>query len=430
MAIFDTDAFASGLKIKYGPSLITQVNDKVVVGKLFQNEKDAWEGSSVQFPILTGRGQSFMAHAALGLYPTAQNESTSTVIIPTKWLHGRIVFEVALMKASARSSGAWARSNQMLMDRLVTNIADEYNRMLVSGSGTGIFALVDGAGDDTTTLVVDAPGGIASDGFGSRFLQPGMIIAIHNGTTITAIRTIVSIATETATSATVVVDSALSATQSPNNALISRAADLGVTNLLRDTSYLNEMMGLEGIVDDGTLVNPFHNVNSTTTPDWASTRFSVNALSLDALQRVYDAIDQQSGTPPTDNIISHSIRRQYLALVETARVFMQSGKGPQTFDLGQGEGQMDLRYNNLPCHTDRDAQFGQWISVNKNHLNKYTLVEGEWADETGSIFRAVPGQDALEAIWRASFNYSTDKRNAHGKLVGMSISNALSRHIA
>ena len=430
MAIFDTSAYAQALKIKYGPALVSQVNDKIVVGKLFQNDKDSWEGSQVQFPILTGRGQSFMAHGSLGLLPTAQNETTLSVIIPIKWVRGRVVFEVALMKQSARNSGSWARAQQLLMDRLVTNISDEYNRMLVSGAGTGILALVDGGGDDTVTLAVDAPGGIASDGFGSRYIQPGMIIAFTNGTLLTAIRTVSAIASETATTATLTLDSAVSAAQAPNNYYIVRAADLSVTNISRDTSYNNEPMGLEGIVDDGTLVNPFHNVNSTTSPDWASTRFSVGALSLDALQRLYDAIDQQSGTPPTDHIVSHSIRRQYLALQETARVFMQTGKGPQNFDLGQAENKLALSYNDGPIHTDRDAQFGQWMSVNKNHLNRYPLVEGEWADETGSIFRAVPGQDALEAIWRAAFNYSTDKRNAHGKLVGMSIANALSRHIS
>lgn len=430
MAIFDTASYAQSLKIKYGPALVSQVNDRIVVGKLFQNDKDSWEGSQVQFPILLGRGQSFMAHGSLGLLPTAQNETTASVIIPIKWVRGRITFEVALMKQSARNAGSWARAQQLLMDRLVTNIADEYNRMLVSGSGTGILALVDGAGDGTTTVTVDSPGGIASDGFGGRFLQPGMQIGFTNGTLLSAIRRIESIGSETATAGSIVLDSACSATQAPDNYYIVRVADTGVTNIARDTSYNNEPMGLEGIVDDGTLVNPFHNVNSTTHPDWASARFSVSALSLDALQRLYDSIDQQSGTPPTDNIVSHSIRRQYLALQETARVFMQTGRGAQAFDLGQAENKVDLQYNGLPVHTDRDAQFGQWISVNKNHLNRYPLVEGEWADETGSIFRAVPGQDALEAIWRAAFNYSTDKRNAHGKLIGMSIANALSRHIA
>lgn len=430
MPIFSIADYENALKIKYGPALVSLVNDTVVVGKLFQNDKDSWEGSQVQFPILTGRAQSFMAHGSLGLLPTSQAETTSSVIIPIKWVRGTVTFEVALMKQSARSSGAWARGQQLLMDRLKINIADEYNRMLVSGAGTGILALVDVAGADTTTLTVDAPGGIASDGFGSRFLQPGMIIAIHNGTTIHCIRTIVSIATETATSASVILDSAVSALQAPDNAFIVRAADLSVTNLLRDTSYLNEPMGIEGICDDGTLVNPFHNVNSTTVPDWASARFSVSALSLDALQRLYDTLDQQCGTPPTDHIVSHSIRRQYLALQEMARVFFQSSKGPQNFDLGQSENKLNMQYNDTPIHTDRDTQFGEWISLNKAHLNRYPLCEGEWADETGSMFRAVPGQDALSALWRAAFNYSTDKRNAHGKLVGMSIANALSRHIA
>jgi hypothetical protein len=430
MAIFDTSAYANMLKIKYGPALVSQVNDKVVVGKLFQNDKDSWEGAQIQYPILVGRGQSFMAHGSLGLLPTAQNETTQSVIIPIKWVRGRIVFEVALMKQSARNSGSWARGQQLLMDRLVTNIADEYNRMLVSGAGTGTLALLQGAATGTTTLTLGAPGGIASVGYGSRFIQPGQIIAITDGATIFCIRQVVSIATETATTSTIVVDNAVTAGQGPDTSRIVRAADPSVTNLTRDTSFNNEPMGLEGIVDDGTLVNPFHNVNSTTTPDWAAIRFSVGALSLDALQRLYDTIDQQSGEPPTDNIVSHSMRRQYLALQETARVFMQTGKNAQAFDLGQAENKMDLRYNDLPINTDRDAQFGEWMSVNRNHLCRYPLVEGEWADETGSPFRAVPGQDALEAIWRAAFNYSTDKRNSHGKLVGMGIANALSRHIA
>lgn len=90
---------------------------------------------------------------------------------------------------------------------------------------------------------------------------------------------------------------------------------------------------------------------------------------------------------------------------------------------------MELSYNNKPVHVDKDARLGGWMMLNKDHLMRYVLVEGEWAEETGSMFRAVNGQDALEAIYRVGINYGSDKCNSHGKLTGLSTTNAITRHV-
>lgn len=432
MPIFDVSAYAAALKEKYGPALVSQVNDKITALKLFSEDTESWEGLYVRYPVLLSRAQSFMAHGSLGLLPTSQNELTADVQIPVKWVRGTVTFEVAVMKASARSSGAWARAQKLLMDRLVTNISDELNRMLSAGTGRGILAFVDDAdGSSAGVLEVDAPGGIASDGFGSRYLQPGMIIAFVDPSTqtIRSIRQVVAINQETATLSSITLNSDVNTSQAADNDWIVRAADFSVTNTARDTSLDNEPMGLEGIVDDGTLVSVFHNISRSTYPAWQSTVLSVPSLSLDALQRLYDTIDQQSGEMPTDNLVHHSVRRAYLASIEASRIFMQSGKGPAAFDLGQEPAGLQLTYNGVPIHVDKDVQFGRWLAVNRNHLTKFTLVPGEWADETGSVFQAVPGQDALQAIYRIACNYSSDKPNAHGKLVDMSITNAITRHV-
>lgn len=426
MATFDTEAYAAALKIKYGPQLVRQVSSKVTALNMFGTSRDEWEGLRVQFPIQVGRAQSFMAHGSLGLIPPAVNEITHEIQIPVKWIHGRIQFEIAVMKASIRSSGAFARANDLLMRSLVTNIADEKNRMLSSGSGTGVLALVDGAGSGTTTLTVDAPGGIANDNYGSRFLQPGMVIAITDGTSIFSLRTIVSIG---ANQSSVVLDSPVSALEAPNNAFVVRAANLTITNLTRDTSYNNEPMGLQGIVDDGTLVGTFHNINRTTVPDFTSTRIVVSTLSLDALQRLTDTVDQLSGDSVTDHLVHHSVRRLYLALIDASRVFMQTGKAG-SFDLGQEPMGKAVEYNGVPVSVDKDAIVGDWLAINRNYLTKYVLVEGEWAEETVGMFRPVSGVDALEAIYRCADNYSTDKSNAHGKLTGMNVANAIVSHVS
>jgi len=366
-----------------------------------------------------------MAHGSLGLLPTPQNETLASVQVPIKWVRGRIQFEIAAMKASLRSSGAFARATDTLMNRMVTNLSDELNRMLSAGAGTGVLALVDGA-TTGTTVTCDAPAGIANDLFGTRFLQPGMLLGFHDGTTLHGIRTLGAITSETGATPGFTIDTAFTTT---DNDFIVRVANSTVSNITSDSAYNNEPMGLEGIVDDGTLVSTFHNVSTTTYPDWQSTRLSVTGLSLDALQRLCDTIDQQSGMMPTDFLVHHSVRRAYLALVDTARTFMQTGQGPAKFDLGQEPSGMDLSYNGYPIHVDKDVMLGEWLALNKDHLIRYVLVDGEWAEETGSMFRAVSGQDALEAIYRVGVNYGTDMKNSHGKLVGMSQTNAISRHV-
>lgn len=431
--LFDASAFTNALKIKYGKKLRSQVNERTTVLKLFSDDSESWLGKYVSFPILVGRGQSFMAHGSLGLLPTPQDEMFHECQIPVRWVRGRIMFEVGLMFQSASNVGAFAKSTDMLIKRLVVNLSDELNRMLSSGSGTGILALVDDSasvGSAGDPLEVDSPAGVASDGYGARFLQPGMLIGFTDGTTLRAIRQIVSISSETATGSGIVLDSPVTnGVHYANNDFIVRVANASVTNLTRDTSYNNEPMGLQGIVNDGTLVQTFQNVDRVLVPDWQATVLNVGALSLDALQRLHDTIDQQSGESITHNLVHHSVRRQYFALVDTARTFMQTGKGPGQFDLGQEPSGVNVTYNGLPIEVDKDLLLGEWMCVNKDHLTRYVLREGEWAEETGSMFRSVDGQDALQAIYRVALNYGTDQCNAHGKLTGMSITNAIHRHI-
>jgi hypothetical protein len=436
MPIFDVPAMSGALKTIYGPELVWQIADKVTARKYFMKKPEDWLGNFKEYPIGLGRAQSFMAHGSLGVFPQAQNEVLVPVRIVVKWLHGRIQLETATMKQSAATRGGFARSMDLLMGRLKTNIADESNRMLSAGTGLGIFALVDdtaSVGSAADPLELDAPGGIASNGYGARYLQPGMVIGFANptGPALRSVRTISSISQDTDTVASIVLNAPVVAgTDYADNDYIVRIANASVTDLTRDSSYANEPMGLEGIIDDGTLTATFQNQSRSTYPDWQATRISVSAFSLDAMQRLTDTIDQQSGEMPTVFFCHHSMRRAYFAAVDTARTFMQTGKGPGKFDLGQEPASMELTYNDIPFKVDRDIQLGEILAANENYLDHDILVEGEWMDEDGAVLSRMPGQDAFEAVWRVAETYSTSKSNAHGKLVGMSITNAIGRHVA
>lgn len=431
MPIFDSTAYGNALKDLYGPEMKSQVNDRTIALKLFTPESDEWQGLKVKYPVTIERAQSFMAHGALGVFPDPQDETVLSTEILVKWIRGRILFSKAVMEESRTSRGAWAQANQFLMKRLVTNIADERNRML-NGTGTGILALVDGAGTGTTSLNVDAPGGIAGDGYGSRYLQAGIIVAFTNGTVISAVRRITAITVENDTTSTITLNSPVSAADAPDNYFIVRAANLGVTTstLTRDTSYANEPMGLDGIIDDGTLVNPFQAISRTTYPVWGSTVINVPAFSLSALQSLTDTIDQVCGEPITDFLCHHSVRRAYLTALDTTRQFVQSQGGPGKFDLGLEPKGMEVAYNTLPIHVDRDCRLGSWKAINKDALYRYVLLDGEWANDTGNVLRwTSTDQDAFEAIWRMADNFATDRPNAHGQLTGMDQVNAIRRHV-
>ncbi len=372
-----------------------------------------------------------MAHGALGVFPDAQNETPVQLSIPVKWMRGRVLFSKEGMEASRTSRGAWARSNQFLMNRLVANLSDERNRM-INGTGTGILALVDGAGSGTTTLFLDAPGGIAADGYGSRYVQPNMIIAITDGTTVFAVRQVSTIASETDSAASITLSSVVSAADAPDNAFIVRAANLGVVTsvLTRDTSYNNEPMGLDGIIDDGTLVATFQGVSRSTYSLWQSTVISAPAFSLSALQQLTDTVEQVSGEKLTDFLVHHSVRRAYLSAIDTTRQFVQASKAPGQFDLGLEPQGMTCTYNGLPIHVDKDARLGSWKAINRNHLFHYTLIKGEWAEDVGNVLRwTSTDQDAFEAIYRIADNMATDRCNAHGQLTGMTQVSAIRRHI-
>ena len=420
----------------YAPEMVNQTNDNVVALKLFGEESDEeWQGNKITYPIVLERGQSFMAHGALGVFPDAQNETTVRTEVPVKWIRGRILFSKEAMEASRTSKGAWARSNQFLMQRMVANLTDERNRM-INGTGTGILCLVNGAGANTTTLNVDGAGGIApsvaGQGYGTRYLQPNMIIGITDGTTLFCVRQISSITTETDSAGAVVLNSVVSAADAPDNSYVVRCANFGVTTstLTRDSSYNNEPMGLDGIIDDGTLVSTFQALSRSTYPLWQSTVINVTTFSLSALQQLTDTIHQVCGEPITDFLCHHSVRRAYLSAIDTTRQFVQASKGPGVFDLGLEPQGMQVAYNGLPMHADKDSRLGSLKAVNRNHLSHYVLIKGGWAEDVGNVLRwTSTDQDAFEAIYRIADNMGTDRCNAHGQLTGMTQTNAIRRHV-
>jgi hypothetical protein len=277
------------------------------------------------------------------------------------------------------------------------------------GWGAGVLALVNDATPSGAVQVsVDAPGGVAGATNGARFLQKGMYVqfvnpsggALRSGTA----RRIDVIAAD---GTTVDLNATCDASVAENDYIV-QAAKL-TTAALADTSSAKESMGLLGLVDDGDYVGTLHGVVRGTYPIFNSINIpSVGPLSADILQRGLDVADQVGEGAVQWFVCHHSVRRAYLTLMEVDRRY--SGGDLRKPDAGTAAAKMkEITFGDMPWYVDKDAPYGTLFGIDPMYFTRWVEVEGEWADDDGTILLRLTDVDAYEARYRIFENFSLDR---------------------
>lgn len=416
----DTSSYSAALKIVFGPKLIEELVTTCPLTDRFEKaDMMQWEGrDTIEYPLHVGRNQGFAYGRERGPIAVAGAEEFVSFKVPLMTGWGRLNISGKVIKVSQSSKGAWKRALQNAYDGLRAAVLRDNNRIRFH-DGRGVLALVNGAGGDTTTLTVDSPGGVAGSVNGARYLQKGMLIGISNaaGTSLTAIRTITAIG---AAGTTVTLDQPISATQAPDNGFIFRFPDPNATTLA-DSALFKEPMGLLGMIDDGTFVNQYFNVNRTAYPVLKANVFSsVGALNLDTMQQGFDVASQLGETMPTELWAHHSTRRAYLALLVANRRYLSTG-GANDHDGGfKGQAvDTDIEFGGVPFKVDRDCPYSTIFGTVWDNAMRYENPAGEWIEDDGNLLRMVPGQDVFEAVWRQYDNYAMDRVNGCFRLDGI-----------
>lgn len=416
----DTSSYSAALKIVFGPKLIEElVTTCPLVTRFEKADMMTWEGrDTIEYPLHVGRNQGFAYGRERGPIAVAGAEQFVSFKVPLMTGWGRLNITGKVMKVSQSSKGAWKRSLQNAYDGLRMAFLRDKNRILFH-DGRGVLALVNGNGADTTTLTVDSPGGVAGTVNGARYLQAGMLIGLSNaaGTALTAIRTITGIG---GAGTTVTLDQPISATQAPDNGFVFRFPDPSALTLA-DSALYKEPMGLLGMIDDGTFVNNYFNVNRTAYPVLRANVFAaVGALNLDTMQQGFDTAATLGETMPTELWAEFSTRRAYLALLVANRRYLSTG-GANKHDGGFA-GQAvttDIEFGGVPFKVDRDCPYGTIFGTVWENAMRYENPAGEWIEDDGNLLRMVPGQDTFEAVWRSYDNYAIDRPNACFRLDGI-----------
>lgn len=416
----DLTAYDAILKIVYARALVDLLNSDVpLFGSFRKYEKEVWEGrDNIEWPLRVGRNEGFAFGRPRGPIAEAQSQVFTAIKVPLRFGWGRINIDAPTMKVSRSNRGSFKRALETEMDGLRTDFTDDMNRIMW-GFGTGTLALVNVAGTGTTSLTVDSPGGFAGSVNGARFLQRNMKIAIldSTGATVTAVRRIVSIAAD---GNSVTLNAAVSAAEAPDNGIIVRAPNLSIIDVA-DTSFQREPMGLSGMIDDGTFINNYFNVNRTTFEVAKSAVIgSVGALNLDVIQQGIDVAAQLGKGNIAEHWMHHSTRRSYLALLVANRRYL-STSGANNHDGGWKGNAIDSdpEFGGKPVKVDKDAPYNTWFGLDTRYCINFENSPGEWVDEDGNVLLRTPGTDAFEAVWRWFGNFCYEKPNASFRLDGI-----------
>ena len=413
------------LKEWYEPAVVSQIENKTRILKSF-GEMDAptVDGRRVVFPLHIGRNAGVMSSVEGATLPTAGRQNYVDIHIPLRKTVGRINVTKDVIDASKSNRGSFKRAMSTEMDGLVRDISDYRNEMLCN-YGSGIVALVSGAaGAGATTLTLKNPGGFTGTVNPNRFTQPGQLLAVVRAGAVVGVYTVLSNVEAGSFNQITVAANAIT---SADNDILVRAAS-SATTLLTDTDYLNPVMGLFGLVDDGTFVQSLHGVDRVTYPQFKSFVIpSVGALSLDAMQRALDGAEMKGQGTINEMWCEHSARRAYLTLLEadrryTSEKLMNPDGGTKAAKGG------DVTFGNIPFRTERDFPYGFIVGTDNEVLERYVNVRGEWEDEDGNIlFRSANTHD-FTALWYMKDNFSISRPNSCFRLDGVTVT-ALAIHI-
>jgi hypothetical protein len=407
--------FDAALKDVYAGPIRNQLNEKTRLLDLFTKgdiEQYEWEGRQVVLALRKARNAGVKATPESGGLPVAGKQGYANLKIPMRFIQGRITLAAQVMKASRSDKGSFARAMDTEQKGLVDDLARQRNRM-IAGFGQGTLATV-ATGAASATQQLANPGGVTGTVNNTRFVKVGMMVAFTDptGVTIRGVQTVLSVAEPNIT-----VDASVTTTTAD---LVS----LGTNSLgSNEGSFGVEPMGILGIVDSTTYVSVLFSLDRSQAVNsfFRSTIMSnVGTILPDVLQRGIDNAEEVSGEV-IDQFLCHvSVRREILKLTEADRRYMGSSAA-QNFDAGTKAGAFKTEYtfNDIPIKVDKDFAYATLIGANKSHLFWIPEVEGEWADDDGTVLFRVPNQDNYEARYRVYENFFSDKGDSHVRFDGI-----------
>lgn len=417
MAGSTTSTLSGILKEDIEPGIISELNDEAPLVDSFGTGKPI-RGKGLVKGIRVNRNRGGYYTAEGGGPPVAGTPEIQELLIPNSYYHHAFSITKQLMDASAAGEAAFGDAMEIGMQD-VKDVLLQRRNAAFWGWRSGVLALVNGS-MTTTTVTVDAPGGLAGSDDGSRFINVDDWVAGINPAG--SLRQAVAYrVTGVPTSATFTTNSAV--TWSDNDYIVRCQQTTG-TLTIGNTEYMHAPVGLSAIVDNGTLMNIYFGKSRTTFPILnAIVTASVGAIGADVIQRHLD-VSSKFGGRTNEIWVEPGVKRAYLKSMETDRRYtagdlMNPNAGTTAASTGRRYAETGLKFGTIPIYQDHMAPYGQMFGLDTRWIKRHPGPMG-WVDEDGDVLsRSTTAVDTFEATFRCYEQLSSERPNTSWKLTGI-----------
>lgn len=403
----------SALKEFYLPTVREQLNNtNWLLSQIEKNSTDV-EGRRAVLSLHVSRNSSIGARSSGGLLPGSNsgigNQGYAEERVGMKRNYGRIQLEGDAIAAMKSDRGSFIRAVQSETQGVTEDLKRDVNRQLW-GDGSGQIVQL-GTTAGSTTVTVNS----AATAVQLRQLSVGMRIDIGTATDVDAVasdRRITSVSFATPSSATFVISGAAVTTTSSH--FVYRA---GLVASGGNPSGV-ELTGLAAIIDS---TGSLFNVDPSSFPVWASTEMAGSGgtnrdISDSLLGQLMHRTQIASGLMPGNDYVMACSDGVFRAYADT----MTAQKRYQgEFNLKGGFSGLAVQAGGAPVALvwEQDAPAETLFYINTSHLKQHEMSDWDWMDKDGAVLSRVPNQDAYEATLYKYHELTTDRRNAHGKLL-------------
>ncbi len=409
------------LKDYYVDKIVEEIKQEMPILDHFKKRDDMpTDGRQVFYPVHIGRNVGVGAIASGGNLPAAGYQQWQDIKIPYKYNYARIQLDAQTLKATKTSRGAFEKAFDAEILGAARDCGRNRNRQLF-GSGNGVIAQIKTGAANATQSLNNGQGltGTLGTYNPARFLAANQNVAILTAGVWNTIGTVSSVSSDLSS----VVFTGSITTLTGDQLVL---ASLPTSSVVADTGYNNEIMGLLGMLDDGTLLGTYFGLSRTTYPQMQSTRLDLGngALSTILLQKAFDAVYQKSDGKITALFMHPTTLREHLSNIQTFKRYMNEfSKAPDAGWEDAARGGV-IEFNEAPMEEDRDCPYGTIFGLDDSVLFRYVNEEGKWADEDGTILLRVSGVDAYEARFRVFDNFCCDAPNRGFQLTNIGLSAA------
>lgn len=420
----DLSAITDTLKYVYGAGITNQFADEKTTYNQFPVSERKPRGLGYEFSIRYARAQGTGARGESQKLPDPLVGKFDKGKILPKYIYGSIKLTGPMIEAAKSDVASFVDGLADSVDDIYQSIIVDLNRMAWN-DGFGKIGTLSAASDALTTSATTWTVTMDND-IGVRYAKPGMVVdfftsggAVDESSVCSRISTIDQTAktmemeyndgtyktnhpSSTFAGYTIVAEAVVDAARMVK--MGSRQAAAWTT---ASTAY--EMMGLEGIYDDDTLLASFENIDTGTYPLWQANvlgNSSVNReLSIDLMLQGLDLTRMVSGKDVNIMRMGLGQRRKYANLlmpdVRFAPTVLKGGYETLTFAGGDGT---------VTIMIDPMAQPNKIYMEPGGTIQKFEMSPLGWGN-IDQQWHQVAGYDEWSAFLRLYSNLGTEQRN-------------------